>query len=136
MSLISLFNSLYSRFVHYLYSGTNPIQINQVNTSTRRQRRIRTRTYYRRRNRYRRQRIDLENNFLRAQIIFRARQITARNREIARIAEQDLIDAILQARTEFEGRRISVQQLHTQNVRPARPQREVAAVDLVQTEGI
>jgi len=98
---------------------TNQANTNTINDSSRSIRNIHRPR--RRNNRYRRYRIDLNNNFRRAHIIIRARQITARNRELARLAEQSLIDAILQAREEEEIRQAAVQSLRTRNERPPRP---------------
>ena len=134
MSVGSFINLLYLRFIQYFYSGVNQNQdqVTQTNQTTNTsninsKRPRRNRTTRRRRNRYRRQRVDLNNNFIRAQIIFRARQITARDRDIARLAEQELIDAILQARQELE----AVQNARTRNVRPIRPQTHTVTVDSV-----
>mmetsp|Transcript_15766 Transcript_15766/g.22508 ORF Transcript_15766/g.22508 Transcript_15766/m.22508 type:complete len:134 (+) Transcript_15766:90-491(+) len=133
MSEESFFISLYSRLIRYFYPEIPQEQNNQA-TTTRRQRR--NRSNHRRRNRLHGERINLNNNFRRAQIIIRARQITAHNREIARQAEQALIDAILQARGEFE-RRITVRNLlRTQNERPVRPLRETETVNHVVPENI
>ena len=100
-------------------ADTNQANTNTINDSSRSIRNIHRPR--RCNNRYRRYRIDLNNNFRRAHIIIRARQITARNRELARLAEQSLIDAILQAREEAEIRQAAIQSLHTRNERPPRP---------------
>ena len=116
-AIIELFDSIFPIFHHQAptnQAATNTIQ----NSSIRNNRRPRRRN---RRPRYQRYRIDLNNNFRRAHIILRARQITARNRELASLAEQSLIDAILQAREEEEIRQAAVQSLRTRNERPPRP---------------
>ena len=70
--------------------------------------------------------IELRHNINRGRIIYRARQITARNRDIAIQAEQALIDAIVQARQELEDRYV-IQALRTQDERlPGRLPRQVA----------
>jgi hypothetical protein len=114
-AIIELFDSIFPIFHHQ--AATNQATTNTIqNSSIRNNRRPR-----RRNNRYQRYRIDLNNNFRRAHIILRARQITARNRELASLAEQSLIDAILQAREEEEIRQAAVQSLRTRNERPPRP---------------
>ena len=121
-TIIELFDSIFPIFHHQ--AATNQAAMNTIqNSSIRNNRRPRRRNRRprRRNNRYQRYRIDLNNNFRRAHIIIRARQITARNRELARLAEQSLIDAILQAREEEEIRQAAVQSLRTRNERPPRP---------------
>ena len=109
-AIIELFDSIFPIFHHQ--AATNQATTNTIQNSS-----IRSN----RRPRYQRYRIDLNNNFRRAHIILRARQITARNRELASLAEQSLIDAILQAREEEEIRQAAVQSLRTRNERPPRP---------------
>jgi hypothetical protein len=109
---------------------TNQATTNTVPNSSIISRRNNRRPRPRRHNyRYRRYRIDPSNNFARAHLILRARQITERNRELARLAEQTFIDAILQARTETENRQAdAVQHLRTRNERPARTITELGPV--------
>jgi len=116
-AIIELFDSIFPIFHHQ--AATNQATTNTIqNSSIRNNRRPRRRNRW---PRYQRYRIDLNNNFRRAHIILRARQITARNRELASLAEQSLIDAILQAREEEEIRQAAVQSLRTRNERPPRP---------------
>lgn len=76
--------------------------------------------------------IELRHNINRGRIIYRARQITAHNRDIAIQAEQALIDAIVQARQELEDRYV-IQAVRTQDGRlPGRLPRQVATSNTVQ----
>jgi len=88
------------RFINYLqpiqHISTQP---SNRTTTQQNQQDIRRRQNYRRRfNRYRL--INLGNNHTRGCITLRARHITQQNRLIATHAEQDLVNAILQAREE------------------------------------
>ena len=89
---------------------------NDLTPTTRRNRRPHRRRY----NRYRQ--LNLENNYIRGCIILRARQITQQNRIIAEQAEQNLVNAILQAREErdFLSRNQAVPSIHTRIERPIR----------------
>mmetsp|Transcript_25130 Transcript_25130/g.35989 ORF Transcript_25130/g.35989 Transcript_25130/m.35989 type:complete len:98 (-) Transcript_25130:773-1066(-) len=89
--------SIVLRFINYFF----PQQANhQINTNQRVLTNLQRNRINRRRRRINRRhhiRTDLNSNFIRAQIIIRARQITAQKRAIASQAEQALVDAILQA---------------------------------------
>mmetsp|Transcript_19095 Transcript_19095/g.27145 ORF Transcript_19095/g.27145 Transcript_19095/m.27145 type:complete len:145 (+) Transcript_19095:82-516(+) len=68
---------------------------------------------------------NLHNNHYRGCVILRARQITQQNRLLSAQAEQDFIEAILQARTEHQFfSRHFVPRVHTVNERPSRPSRD------------
>jgi hypothetical protein len=114
-AIIQLYQHLLNRQDDTNQATTNTVPNSSI-ISRRNNRRPRHRNY-----RYRRYHIDPSNNFARAHLILRARQITERNRELARLAEQSFIDAILQARTETENCQADVvQHLRTRNERPAR----------------
>ena len=92
-------------------TSSNNIQIQR--NQPRRRRTHRNRNHY--------SQFNLQNNY-RGCIILRARQITQQNRLLSAQAEQALIEAILQARTEhhFFARHL-VPRVHTVNERPQRP---------------
>jgi hypothetical protein len=122
-AIIQLYQHLLNRQDDTSQATTNTVSNSSI-ISRRNNRRPRRRNY-----RYRRYRIDPSNNFARAHLILRARQITERNRELARLAEQTFIDAILQARTETESRQaVAVEHLRTSNERPARTITELGPV--------
>ena len=115
-------------------SSITPSTPNSHQTHQNQPRQVHRRRRNRHRNiRYRRiHRIISGNNHTRGSIILRARQITQQNRLIASRAEQELINAILQARAEhrfFSNQINSVPALHTQNERPARPEQRPVPED-------
>ena len=114
--------NLFIQIINYIRPGSFEVAIQRHQTtpvnSTRPHRRNR-RNYRRGGNRYRL--LNLENNYIRGSIVLRARQITQRNRIIAAQAEQELVNAILQAREEREFFLDRVPSLRTQNERPPRP---------------
>jgi hypothetical protein len=116
-AIIHLIDSVLPVVRHRSETNSEPTNTNtNLNSSIRNNRRPR-----RRNRRYRRYRIDLNNNFQRAHLILRARQITERNRALARLAEQSFIDAIFEARTETGiHQAATVHSVRTRNERPPR----------------
>jgi len=108
-----------------------PSNSHQTNTTTSRQVRRRSRRHQF--HRYRQ--FNLHNNYYRGCVILRARQITQQNRLLSEQAEQDFIQAILQARTEhqFFSRHL-VPRVHTANERPPRPSPENSEPEFDNTE--
>ena len=102
---VDSFIYLYLQLRNYLFPSQVQGNQNQSNT-TPNQAAMTPRIHSRRRNRHRfknrYRRINLGNNYTRGNIILRARQITQQNRQIAIQSEQDLVNAILQARDEQE----------------------------------